>query len=161
MKKYDADEILISFAELKKGQNEYKLNVSMKTLSNKHEHGYLKEYFALSGYDVAALTSEAFYKVLNTDMTNQYDLKNLDIQIVDNLEVEAIFVPENFASWAMLCKALKNMPSVYRVQIVEFNWYDMIVSIVFKSTLEEFRADLKQIGYKLMDIDRKFVIKKE
>jgi hypothetical protein len=161
LQKYKATQVLIAFAELKKVRGIYKLNVSMKTLNGKHEYSYLKQYYEFSGAATSEMLSEAFYKVLNTKADNQYDLKNLEIQISDNLEVEAIFNPETFADWTALSSVLEKVPTVKKVSLVEFNAQTMIVSIIFKSSLEEFRKNLSKRGYRLIDVDKKFVIKKE
>lgn len=161
IQKYKTSQVLIAFAELKKAPGTYKLNISMKTLSGKHEYSYLKQYYEFSGAATSEMLSEAFYKVLSTKTDNQYDLKNLEIQISDNIEVEAIFNPETFADWSALCKTLEKVPTVKKVSLVEFNAKTLLVSIIFKSSLDEFRANLSKRGYNLLDVNKKFVIKKE
>ena len=160
LEKYSANEVLITLADIKKSRGVSKLSISMKSLSNEHEHSYLKQYFELSGAAVPEMLNEAFYKVLNTNTNNQFDIKSLEIQISDNIEVEALYNPVDFADWTKLSHELGKVPTVKKVSLVEFNGQTIIVSIIFKSNLDDFRKNLNKRGYNLFDADGRFVIKK-
>jgi len=160
LERYEADEILIALAEIKKSRGAYRLSISMKVLTNNHEHTYLKQYFELSGATETEILSEAFYRVLSTDTGNQFDVKNLAIQISDNFEVEALFNLSEFAEWSALSRTLEKVPSVKKVSLMEFDGQTIFVSIIFKSNLEDFRKNLSKRGYSLADVDKRFIIKK-
>jgi len=144
--RYKADEVLIAFADIKKSKGKHKITVSMKSLNNLHEHSYLKEYFEISGTSEDEMLSEAVYKAIDLNPEEQYDVKNLEIQISDNIEVEAIFNIKDFSEWIALSTELSKVPSILKATIAEFNSSTILVNIVSKSDLQTLRKNIGKHG---------------
>ena len=159
LEKYGADKAMIALAEVKRDRSGYRVSLSIKNLTPNHDHSFLKKYIDYQGKDSDTLLTESLYKVINLREDRLYDIKNLEVQISDNTELDANTKIETLKDWIELAKALDRVNQVLKFTLVEFNSNNLIINIISKVKVAELKTALGRKGYELLEINGNFVIK--
>jgi hypothetical protein len=162
--RYKTKEIIIAFAEIKRNKTKdggYKLSLSLNNLSNKHEHNFLKKVTDIQSKDMQVLLNDGIQAVLNSRNNKLFDLKNLEVQIYDNIELDAIYNIEDFSDWTSLSETLSQMSSVVKFKLSDFNDTTLIINIISKSDIPTLKRNFIKKGYSLLEKDGNFIIRKD